>query len=104
MAKPRNKKATKSTLELVARNVAVCAGLIMIIIAAFVDITGGNASMMELLAIIVLIAAACSLAKRSASMVDFGVSALSGLAAIGLSFLFDNGSMLELGEGSYSLL
>lgn len=55
--------------------------------------------MIELLAIIVLIAAACSLAKRSASMIDFSISALSGLITIGISFLFDNGSVLELGGG-----
>lgn len=77
----------------------MCVGIVAIIIAVIVDKSGGNASLIELVGYVVLIASACSLAKRGASLIDFAVGAVSGVLTIGLSFLLDNGSMGELGGG-----
>lgn len=92
-------KINKFALDTLIRNIAVCVGLIAVVIAVIVDRTGGNASMIELIAYLVLIASAVSLAKRGASMIDFGIGALSGVLTIVFSFLLDNGSMGELGGG-----
>lgn len=94
--KVKRRTTMKSVLEAVIRNIAVWVGIITIIAAVHVDKTGGNASMLELVGYIVLIASACTLAKRSASMIDFGIGALSGLATMGMSSLFRNGSVGEL--------
>lgn len=93
------KKINKFTIDTLIRNIAVCVGIVAVIIAIIVDNTGGNSSMIELIGYIVLIASAFSLSKRGASMIDFGVGALSGVLTIGLSFLLSNGSMAELGGG-----
>lgn len=93
------KKINKFTIDTLIRNIAVCVGIVAVIIAINVDNTGGNSSMIELIGYIVLIASAFSLSKRGASMIDFGVGALSGVLTIGLSFLLSNGSMAELGGG-----
>lgn len=95
----KTKKINRFTLDILIRNIAVCSGIIAVFIAVIVDNAGGNASMIELIGYIVLIASAFTLAKREASMWDFGVGALSGILTIGLSFLLENGSMGELGGG-----
>lgn len=95
----KTKKINKSAIDTIIRNIAVCVGIVAIIIAVIVDKSGGNASLIELVGYVVLIASACSLAKRGASLIDFAVGAVSGVLTIGLSFLLDNGSMGELGGG-----
>lgn len=95
----KKRKNVKSNLSLILRNIAVCVGLIIVIAAVIIDQTGGNASMVELIGYIVLIASASTLGKREAEMIDFGIGALSGVLTIVLSFLLDNGSMGELCGG-----
>lgn len=95
----KTKKINRFAADTIIRNITVCVGIVAVIIAIIVDKTGGNALMIELIGYIVLIASACSLAKRGASMIDFGVGAASGILTIGLSFMLDNGSMGELGGG-----
>ena len=94
-----DKKKTKTQIGLILRNIAVCIGVIVLIAAVFVDRTGGNASMIELIGYIVLIASAATLAKREASMIDFAVGAASGLFTLLVSVFLDNGSMALLGGG-----
>ena len=65
-------------------------------VAVIIDRSGGNASLMELIAYIILIASASSLVKRGAIMVDYIVCAAGGGMAIALSFLLDNNSMGQL--------
>lgn len=95
----KTKKNIRYTLDILIRNIAVCSGIIAVFIAVLVDNSGGNASMIELIGYIVLIGSAFTLAKREASMLDFGVGALSGIITIGFSFLLKNGSMGELCGG-----
>lgn len=99
IASIKSSKNTKNIFGLIFRNVAVWVGIITLIAAVVVDWTGGNSSMIELIGCIVLIASACTLGKRKAPMIDFGIGALSGVITIGLSFLMDNGSMEELCGG-----
>lgn len=94
-----DKKKTKTQLGLLLRNIAVCIGVIVLIAAVFVDRTGGNALMIELIGYIVLIASAATLSKREASMIDFAVGAVSGLFTLLVSVFLDNGSMALLGGG-----
>lgn len=97
--KAKSKRLTKVTFETIARNIAVAVGLILLLIAIRVDKNGGNASMLELVSCIVLIASSASLIKRNAILLDYGVAAGSGLLALGASFLFDNGSLVQLSGG-----
>ena len=71
-------------------------GLVLMFVAVIIDRSGGNASLMELIAYIILIASASSLVKRGAIMVDYIVCAAGGGMAIALSFLLDNNSMGQL--------
>lgn len=95
----KGKKITKLTFETMARNIAVVAGLILLLIAIRVDKNGGNSSMFELVACIVLIVSSTSLIKRNAILLDYGVAAVSGLLAIAASFLLKNGSLVQLSGG-----
>lgn len=99
IASVKSRKNTKNIFELIFRNAAVWIGIIIVIAALIMDWTGENSSMIELIGYIVLIMSACTLGKRKAPMIDFGVGALSGVITIGLSFLTDNGSMGELCGG-----
>ena len=64
-----------------------------------IDTTDGNPALIELVAVIIIIASSTSLVKRSAGLLDFGIGILSGLIMIGLSFLLSNGSLIQLGGG-----
>lgn len=89
----KKREVKRNTIEVIARNGAICLGTIAVIVAVIVDKTGGNASLIELIGYIVLIVSACTLVRRGASMIDIGIGALSGLLTIGLSFILNNGSM-----------
>lgn len=99
IASVKIRRNTKNIFELIFRNIAVWIGIIIVIVALVMDWTGENSSMIELIGYIVLIVSACTLGKRKAPMIDFGIGALSGVITIGLSFLMDNGSMGELCGG-----
>ena len=92
----KQRKINKFTVDTVVRNIAVCVGILLLVIAIIIDRSNGNASLMEIAAYIVLIASASSLVKRGATIIDYAVSAASGLLTIVLSFLLYNGSMDEL--------
>lgn len=94
-----SKVVSKKKIEIVTKNIGVWCGLIALIVAVIVDISGGNSSMIELVGCILLIFSASILEKRDAYFLEFGIGAISGVITIGLSFLLDNGSMLELCGG-----
>ena len=96
----KKRKIGKFTTDTVIRNVAVCVGVILMIISVIIDGPFGDASsssdLLQLVSGIVLIASAASLAKRGASIIDYAVGAASGLLIILLSFLLYNGSGAQL--------
>jgi len=89
----------KNTINIIVKNAGVWCGLIALIIAIGVDMSGGNSTMLELIGVIVLIASACALGRKDAGYLDFGIGALSGILTIILSFLLGNGSVLQLSGG-----
>lgn len=93
------RRKIRGILFLILRNIVVCAGLAVVIIGLSVYRKGGNASFLELAGTITLIASAAALRRRGATVTDFGIAAVSGLALIGISFLFSNGFLLQLGGG-----
>lgn len=95
----KKRKIGKFTADTAIRNVAVCAGVILMIISVIINITGENSSLLEFVSGIVLIASAASLSVREASIIDYAVGAVSGLVMILLSLLLDNGSAGELFGG-----
>ena len=99
LVKIKHRKKVKHTCDLVVRNIAVLAALIMIIVSIVIDTTDGNPALIELVAVIIIIASSTSLVKRSVGLLDFGIGILSGLIMIGLSFLLSNGSLIQLGGG-----
>ena len=92
----KNKQITKLTFETVTQNIIVGVGLVLLLIAIRVEKNEGNSSVYELISSIVLIASSASLLKRNAAFIDYIVAAISGLLLIGSSYLFNNGSMLQL--------
>lgn len=95
----KERKFNKITFDTLLRNIAVCVGVVMLIIAIWIDNFHGNASLIELISYIVLIVSVSSLAKRGAILLDYVVAAGSGLLVIGSSFIFNNGSMAQLCGG-----
>lgn len=92
----KQRKINKFTIDTIIRNITVGIGLVLMFVAVIIDRSGGNASLMELIAYIILIASASSLVKRGAIVVDYIVCAAGGGMAIALSFLLDNNSMGQL--------
>lgn len=95
----KQRKLNRFTADTVIRNIAVCIGVALMIVAIIVDRSGGNASLMELVSYVVLIASASSLFKRGACVVDYLVGIASGALILLLSFLLSNGSMGQLCGG-----
>ena len=93
------RKINKFAFDTVTRNIATCVGLVILIVAVIMDRTGENASFIELVGCIVLIASSSSLLKRGAATIDYLVCAVSGALMLWISFMFDNGSMVELCAG-----
>ncbi len=92
----RKEKATKKNIHRIMRLVPSALGLLMIIISAIINMSGGASEIFELFGGIVLIVPACILSKIKANPIDACIVAASGLATIALSFLFENGSMVIL--------
>ena len=95
----RKHHTTKNTISLIAKNAGVWCGILALLIAIGVNISGGNSSMIELIGIAVLIISACTLGRKDAGFIDLSIGALSGILSIVLAFLLDNGSALQLGGG-----
>ena len=93
------RKINKCAFDTVIRNIATCVGIVILIVAVAMDRTGGNASFIELVGCIVLIASASSLVKRGAATIDYIVCAVGGALMLWMSFMFDNGSLVELCAG-----
>ena len=89
----RHRKIGKFTVDAVIRNITVCVGIILMIVAVIVDRVSGDASFIELSAYILLIVSASFLFKRGATVIDYAVSALSGLLTLALSLFLENGAM-----------
>jgi hypothetical protein len=92
-------KRLKNTVRVIAQNFCSICGVILLIIAIFIDHAGGNSSAVELVGITLLIISACTLKKRNTDNIDFLTNATAGILAITLSPLLDNGSAFELGGG-----
>lgn len=95
----KQRKLTRFTADTVIRNIAACVGVILMIIAVIMDKTGGNSSLMQVVAYIILIASAASLFKRGASTIDYAVGAASGLFTLLLTFMLSVSGMGQLCGG-----
>ena len=89
----------KYILETVIRNGISCVGIFILVVAVIMDRTGGNASLMEIVGGIVLIAFAAGLNKRKAFFIDYIVSAVCGLLMLWLASMFHNGALVQLCAG-----
>ena len=81
------------------RNIATCVGIVVLIVSVIMDRAGRNSSLVELVGCIVLIVSASSLVKREAATIDYVVCAVGGALMLWMSFMLDNGSMVELCAG-----
>jgi len=86
----------KRIIGLLQKNIGVIIGAVVMLISVWMDLTGANSSMMEIITIIILIASASTLKRRAAEYMDYGIAAVSGLLLVTFSFLLDNGSVFEL--------
>lgn len=82
---------------LLLRNIGAASGVAALLIALMMDVTENNAALIELAGVITLIVSASTLKKRDAGQLDCLLAVGSGLCAVVLSFLFQNGVMLMLG-------
>lgn len=82
---------------LIGKSAAVIAGIVLFIVAINIDGSGGNASMHELIGVILLVASAATLTRRDASFFEILICAGSGGLSFYLANYLDNGSMLQLG-------
>lgn len=92
----KQRKINKYAIDTVVRNIAVCMGVVLIFIASIVDRYGGNTSLIEITAYLILIFSACSLVKRGSSVIDYELGAGSGILTIVFSFFLYNGSLAEI--------
>ena len=83
-------------LAILAKHMGTFCGVAVLVVAAEVDASGGNSSMLVLIGGIVLIVSACTLARRNAGFIELAIGALSGIALFGLSGRFENGAILDL--------
>lgn len=95
----KNRKKKKLTLEAVANNILVGIGFLIMMIAVKVEKSDDNSSIYQLIALIIWLTSAATLFKRKASLIDYLVATASGLLAIFVSFLFQNGSVDQLCGG-----
>lgn len=86
----------KRIIGLLQKKIGVIIGAVVMLISVWMDLTGANSSMMEIITIIILIASASTLKRRAAEYMDYGIAAVSGLLLVTFSFLLDNGSVFEL--------
>lgn len=89
----KNRNIRKFTINTVIRNIVVCIGIVLLIAAVVVDTSGGNSSLIQLVAYIVLISSATSLFSRKADTIDYLIGLASGLLIFVTSALLYNGSM-----------
>lgn len=92
-----DRKRVKRITTFAVRNLGAVIGSTIAVIAVCMDVSGYNSSLMELLSVILLIVSACTLKRRIAEYIEYGIAVISGLLLIVLAFLLDNGSMYELG-------
>ena len=84
-------------LLLLGKSAAVIIGIVLFIMAINIDKNGGNAAMHELIGVILLIASATTLTRRSVSFLEILIGAGSGGLSFYLANYLENGSMLQLG-------
>lgn len=89
----KNRNIRKFTINTVIRNIVVCIGIVLLIAAVVVDTSGGNSSLIQLVAYIVLISSATSLFSRKADTIDYLIGLASGVLIFITSALLYNGSM-----------
>ena len=91
-----SEREKKRSIGLLQKNIGVIIGAVVMLISVWMDLTGANSSMMEIITIIILIASASTLKRRAAEYMDYGIAAVSGLLLVAFSFLLVNGSVFEL--------
>jgi hypothetical protein len=89
----------KFLCTMAVKNAAVICGMVALLAATCMNLAGANSAMVELGAIVILIVSASRLKKRNAEVFEFMCTAASGLFAIILAPLLDNGSLFQLGGG-----
>lgn len=98
----------KAILQSIARNIPVFLGIIILVFAIMVDKTEwsryGVTQLLEIVGYTIFIASACTLKKRGASLIDFGMAAISGLLTLELSFLLQNGTLGLLCGGTILII
>ena len=111
----RNAKAAGDTISksgnllgkiflLIGKSATVIIGIVFLIVAINIDGSGGNASMHELIGVILLIASAATLTRRGASFLEILVVAVGGGLSCYLANCLDNGSMLQLGGAAVLII
>ncbi len=90
------RKFSKFAFDTVIRNIAACVGVTILVIAVIMDRTGSDALWMEWAGSILLIVSAFSLIKRGAMLIDYVVSAVSGLLMLWISTMFNYDSLVQL--------
>lgn len=89
----------KHFLSITARNVGIWCAIAIMIIAIMMDQNRENASLMEVIGSILLIASVSTLEKRKALAVEYGIGILSGVTTLWLSKFLKNGSLFNLTGG-----
>ena len=103
------KNATiKKILDLIAKNIGMFCGIILLIIAIIIEtpfrsgsriLFYGYSPMIQLAGCITLIISAVTLKRKDAALIEFGIGALSGVLSILFAGFLRNGSMLLLSGG-----
>lgn len=81
-----NERKIRVFQRLLMKNLGVTGGILALFIALIMDVLRLNASMIELVGVIVLIVSASSLKKRDAEKLDYALVVGSGFISITLSF------------------
>ena len=93
------KQRIKTIINIAVRNIAVLAGIIVVIAAIVVDRTGGDASVLELTGFGVLIIASITLARKYVGFIDLAIGAANGLFCFLSGVFFSDSSVAKLSGG-----
>ena len=99
ISKGKKKKIIEAIAQTFGRNIIAVLGIIGLIYGVIVNKSGENSSMIELAATFLLFINACTLVKRKTGWMGYLISAGSGVLAIIMSGLLDNGSIYKLVGG-----
>lgn len=97
--KERRRKAIKFYFDLIINNIGAFIAFVLLLLALYMNVHHENASMVEFTCSIVLIISTATLGKRNSEFLDFVFHGAVGLLFLIVSYLFYNGSLLELAGG-----